>query len=45
MYLDDNGVTIKSHEWGEIGDLGIVNGNWYIVVDNDFRWSTDCEPL
>ena len=39
MYLDDNGVTIKSHEWGQVGDLGMVDGNWYIVVDNDFWWN------
>ena len=32
IYLDDNGVTIKSHEWGEVGDSGEVNGTTYTIV-------------
>ena len=48
IYLDDNGVTIKSHEWGEVGDVGEVDGVNYTIVnieqlrelifnDNDFQ--------
>lgn len=32
IYLDDNGVTIKSYDWGEVGDLGKVDDTYYIVV-------------
>ena len=34
VYLDDNGVTIKAYPCAEIGDVGIVNGVEYTVVDN-----------
>ena len=35
VYLDDNGVTIKAYPCAEIGDVGIVNGVEYTVVDRD----------
>ena len=33
IYLDQNGVTIKCYDWGEVGDTGVVNGNTYTIVD------------
>jgi surface protein len=33
VYLDDNGVTIKAYPCANIGDVGIVNGVEYTVVD------------
>ena len=33
LYLDSNGITIKSYEWGEVGDTGEVNGVLYTIVD------------
>ena len=35
VYLDDNGVTIKAYPCANIGDVGIVNGVEYTVVDRD----------
>ena len=35
IYLDDNGVTIKSEEWGIVGDTGIINGEEYLIVGNN----------
>lgn len=35
VYLDDNGVTIKACEQANIGDVGVVNGVEYTVVDQD----------
>ena len=35
VYLDENGVTIKAYPCAEIGDVGIVNGVEYTVVDRD----------
>ena len=35
VYLDDNGVTIKAYPCANIGDIGIVNGVEYTVVDRD----------
>ena len=32
LYLDSNGVTIKSYDWGEVGDTGEVNGVTYTIV-------------
>ena len=32
IYLDDNGITIKSYEWGEVGDTGEVNGITYTII-------------
>ena len=26
IFLDKNGVTIKCHDWGKIGDKGELNG-------------------
>jgi surface protein len=34
VYLDENGVTIKAYPCANIGDIGIVNGVEYTVVDN-----------
>ncbi|MGB5272343.1 BspA family leucine-rich repeat surface protein [Eudoraea sp.] len=33
IYLDENGVTIKCYEWGEVGDTGIIDNIIYKVVD------------
>ena len=33
VYLDNNGVTIKAYPCANIGDVGIVNGVEYTVVD------------
>jgi len=33
IYLDENGVTIKSYEWAEVGQQGILNGETYTIVD------------
>ena len=38
VYLDDNGVTIKAYPCANIGDVGIVNGVEYTVVDNDMLY-------
>ena len=35
IYLDDNGVTIISEEWGIAGDTGIINGEEYLIVDDN----------
>ena len=35
VYLDDNGVTIKAYPCAEIGDVGIINGVEYTVVDRE----------
>ena len=35
LYLDSNGVTIKSYEWGEVGDTGEVNGINYTIVSEE----------
>jgi surface protein len=35
IYLDENGVTIKSYEWGEVGDTGKVNGVIYTIVSEE----------
>ena len=35
VYLDDNGVTIKAYPCANIGDVGIVNGVEYTVVDRE----------
>ena len=33
IFLDENGVTIKSQEWGKEGDIGVIDGNEYLIVD------------
>ena len=33
VYLDENGVTIKAYPCANIGDVGVINGVEYIVVD------------
>ena len=33
VYLDDNGITIKAFDCANIGDIGIVNGIEYTVLD------------
>ena len=38
IYLDENGITIKSKEWGIDGDVGIINGEEYLIVgENTLR--------
>lgn len=32
IYLDENGVTIKSYEWGEVGDTGDIDGEEFIII-------------
>lgn len=32
IYLDENGVTIKSHDWGIVGDVGLINDEEYTIV-------------
>ncbi|MBC2839863.1 BspA family leucine-rich repeat surface protein [Robiginitalea sp. SC105] len=34
IYLDANGVTIKAHEWAEVGQQGIIDGKTYTIVGN-----------
>ena len=33
VYLDDNGITIKAFDCANIGDIGVVNGTEYTVLD------------
>ena len=33
VYLDSNGITIKARDWANIGDVGIVNGVQYTIVN------------
>ena len=33
VYLDENGVTIKARDWAVVGDVGIINGIGYTIVD------------
>ena len=33
VYLDENGVTIKARDWAVVGDVGIINGIAYTIVD------------
>ena len=35
IYLDENWVTIKSYDWGEVGDTGEVNGVLYTIVSEE----------
>jgi surface protein len=35
VYLAENGVTIKARDWAEIGDIGVVNGIEYTVVNRN----------
>ena len=35
IYLDSNGITIKACPDANIGDVGIVNGVQYTVVDRE----------
>jgi surface protein len=34
IYLSENGITIKAHDWAEVGQIGVINGIEYIVADN-----------
>ena len=43
VYLDDNGVTIKAYPCAEIGDVGIVNGVEYTVVDRQMLGEISCD--
>ncbi|MDB2702449.1 BspA family leucine-rich repeat surface protein [Flavobacteriaceae bacterium] len=36
IYLDENGVTIKSQEWGIVGDVGVVDGVEYTIGDRSY---------
>jgi len=33
IYLDENGITIKSQEWGIVGDTGIIDDVEYVIVN------------
>ena len=33
IYLDENGVTVKSYDWGNLGDVGVIDGVEYLIVD------------
>ena len=35
IYLDSNGVTIKACEDANVGDIGVVNGVTYTVLDEE----------
>ena len=35
VYLANNGITIKAYECANVGDVGIINGVEYTVVDRD----------
>ena len=35
LYLDENGVTIKSYDWGEVGDVGEIDGISYTIVSEE----------
>ena len=35
IYLAENGVTIKARDWANIGDIGVINGIEYTVVNED----------
>ena len=35
VYLSSNGVTIKAHSWGKIGDTGIIDGVTYTIVNKE----------
>ena len=35
VYLDENGVTIKAHDWAEVGQEGAVNGVTYKIIDRE----------
>ena len=35
VYLANNGITIKAYECATVGDLGIVNGVEYTIVDRE----------
>ena len=43
VYLDDNGVTIKAYPCAEIGDVGILNGVEYTVVDRQMLGEISCD--
>jgi len=33
VYLDENGISIKCYEWAQVGNIGVVDGVAYTVVD------------
>ena len=35
VYLDENGVTIKAHDWAAVGQEGVVDGVTYKIVDRE----------
>jgi surface protein len=34
VYLDANGITIKAKDWAQVGDIGLINGVSYTIVDS-----------
>lgn len=32
IYLDENGFTVKSYDWGEVGDTGDIDGEEFIII-------------
>ena len=43
VYLDENGITIKAYDWAEIGDIGVINGVSYTIIESytGSSWSTE----
>ena len=38
IYLDENGVTIKSYDWGKVGDVGEIDGEEFVIIsENELR--------
>jgi len=35
LYLDSNGITIKSYDWGKVGDTGIIDGVTITIVSEE----------
>ena len=35
VYLSSNGITVKAHSWASFGDVGIINGKEYVIVDRE----------
>ena len=33
IYLDDNNITVKAKEWSKINDEGVIDGEYYRVVN------------
>jgi len=38
IYLGENGFTVKSYDWGEVGDTGDIDGEEFIIIsENELR--------